>query len=137
MEYLEDPWNYFESLGAILQIVYFFLRVSNPINAIPPPNLNDDEKQQEFESLTPVIPLMNAILLVLAAFKILFFLRSYDEFGLMVQLIGVCLVNIFMFVDFMIIWIFIFAQINILLGVDYESNFGSQNNLDYVYRVFI
>jgi len=37
----------------------------------------------------------------------------------------------------MIGWIFVFTNINMLLGVDFEAEFDSQNELSYFWRVFI
>jgi len=37
----------------------------------------------------------------------------------------------------MIGWIFVFTNINILLGVDFVAEFDSQNDLSYFWRVFI
>lgn len=69
--------------------------------------------------------------------KVLFYLRAYNEIGIIVQLLGVCLKNIAFFLIFMVAWIFIFYQINILLGVDFTSDFDSQNDLPYLRRVFV
>jgi hypothetical protein len=83
------------------------------------------------------VPLLNSILIVIAGVKILSYLRSYEKFGIMVQLIKVCIANMVYFLGFMILWIFIFSQINILIGADFTSDFDSQNELPYAIRVFV
>lgn len=104
---------------------------------MPPTEIKTSDPLDEFDGMSMQIPILNSVLLVCAAIKVLFFLRAYNDVGIIVQLLGVCILNIAYFLVFMVAWIFIFYQINILLGVDFDSDFASQNDLPYLMRVFI
>lgn len=91
-----------------MQILYFIQRISNPIIAVPPTDINTNHPITEFGGMSMQIPLLNSGLLVCAAIKVLFYLRAYDGVGIIVQLLGVCLQNIMYFLIFMVAWICIF-----------------------------
>jgi len=140
-DYLQDPWNYIDVSGTTLQIIYFSIRVYYPQLSLPNRRTDVYRVEKNISIGPPIdewIPLMNSMLMVFATFKIAYYLRAYSAFGLVVQLISVCVVNIFSFLIFMICWIFIFANLYMILGVDYiNPDFESQNNLPHFLRVYL
>jgi hypothetical protein len=83
------------------------------------------------------MPFLNVIIIILVSFKVLFYLRSYNELAVVVQLLGQCIKEIFFFLMFMIAWVLIFSQINILLGADYHAEQQSQEELGFFLRVIM
>lgn len=121
----------------ILQIIYCVLRIQSPTKAIP-----DNEKQADVSKITYnnidlAMPFLNVIIILIVSFKVLFYLRSYNELAVVVQLLGQCIREIFFILLFVLSWVLIFSQINILLGADYHADQQSQEDLGFFLRVMV
>ena len=83
------------------------------------------------------MPFLNVIIFTLVIFKVLFYLRSYNELAVVVQLLGQCIKEIFFFLMFMISSVLVFSHISILLGADYHAEQPSQEELGFFLRVIM
>lgn len=50
-DYFFEFWNYFDMLGALLQIYYFFVRIIYPITGVPPVEIKTENPMAEFEGM--------------------------------------------------------------------------------------
>lgn len=106
----------------ILQIFYCILRIQSPKKAIPDNEPMADASKISYNNIDMAMPFLNVIIILIVSFKVLFYLRSYNELAVVVQLLGQCIREIFFFLLFVLSWVLIFSQINILLGADYHAD---------------
>lgn len=82
---------------------------------------NEEHKYDEY-SLITMMMWLNTILIGMALFKILFYMRVYDAFGNFVLLFSKCVLDLIPFTIFLFFWLFgfsiLFQSIGIKLGND-------------------
>jgi hypothetical protein len=71
-----------------------------------------------------IMPEMRIILVILSFVKLLFFLRVFEEYGFLVQIIMSCVIDLIPFITFYMIFLFIFSITFLVLGmeIDKENN---------------
>jgi hypothetical protein len=71
-----------------------------------------------------VMPEMRIILVILSLIKLLFFLRVFDKYGFLVQIISSCCIDLIPFIMFYMIALFMFSIIFVVLNmeIDVENN---------------
>lgn len=137
MEYFESVFNIAELIGLFLQLIYCILRIQSPTKAIPDTEAAKDIRDIHYSQIELAMPFLNVAIIILISFKALSFLRSYNELAVVVQLLGQCIKEIFFFLMFVISWVLIFSQVNILLGADYHAEQPSQEELGFFLRVLV
>lgn len=65
--------------------------------------------------------LLNIILVVQACIKVQFYLRVNESFGLLVQLVAQCLIDVTYFSVFFFAWILVFSLLYRILGMDVDG----------------
>lgn len=125
-DYIEDVWNKADVANIFIYgFVYFWIRIARPEWTIfdffdfeqkgHPPTAPD----YYFEYLVKFSLIMaNTCLLILIVYKILNYLRILSGFGLFILLISQCLVDIFIFFTFMLLWIIVFTVLLYILRTD-------------------
>jgi hypothetical protein len=113
VSYFYDVWNWLDMTILVVYVIYFFKRISDPGTLITPignPTMG-------------AIPmtgwvLMNTLLLITAILKMMFFLRVYESFGLLITLVQTVIKDMSIFLLFFVSWILIFSLIFRIVGVD-------------------
>jgi len=62
--------------------------------------------------------ILNVVIIFQMVLKVCFFLRVYDKFGMLVQLIITCIQDVGPFLTFMVIWLLAFTLSFIVLGAN-------------------
>lgn len=83
--------------------------------------LNDDiEIDTSLEEMAEVIIL---IVLVSQSFvKVMFFLRVFDQFGFMVQMVGLTLIDVAPFISFYFLFMLYFALVNMIMKIKIDPD---------------
>ena len=78
--------------------------------------------------------IFNAILVVQSFFKILFFLRVFENFGKLVKLVAQCINDVNSFMFFFGGWIFVFSILFQILGLELfdEDYIGFNSKITYL-----
>ena len=74
-------WNFFDLSNCVMFLFYFFARMFDQKYLIP----TADSNQSIYELTFWVI--LNTLLVIQACIKILFYMRVYDNFNLLVELV--------------------------------------------------
>lgn len=110
----KGPSMYFESFWSIPNCLQFLISsVYNLFKFIDAQNdftifSNEEQKYNEF-SLITLMMWLNTILISMALFKCLFYMRVYDKFGNFVLLFSRCVLELIPFTCFLFFWLFGFS----------------------------
>lgn len=102
------------------------LLLPNEITAAINAGINEEQTLDQYHSIA-LMAFFNVFLLSMATLKIFFFLRIYDEFGLLVQLFLQVLSDVTTFSTFFGGWIVLFAVIFQTMGIAFDE--GDYPNL--------
>ena len=112
-EYFSDGWNKLDCSLFVLFVIYFIIRMADPTMEIVPITGPVVTKDGTVPDISPWVMLMwivmNTLLLLNTCMKLMFFLRVYESFGMLVQLILQVLQDIFNFSLFFFSWLLLFS----------------------------
>jgi len=120
VNYISDNQNKIDLLMLFVFMTYFFLRLSYNVegsNVIIPSVAEVKDLEQMTESWYTLI-ILNVVIITQMVLKICFFCKVNEKFGMLVQLIKTCIVDVTPFTTFMMIWLIAFTLIFILLGAN-------------------
>lgn len=118
--YFESFWSIPNCLQFVISTLYNLFKFIDAQNEFTIFS-NEDEKYNEY-SLITLMMWLNTILISMALFKCLFYMRVYDKFGNFVLLFSRCVLELIPFTCFLFFWLFgfsvLFESIGIKLGND-------------------
>ena len=104
-EYLtSDVWNFIEFMQFPIYLIYILVNVSHTQGLI-----------NMYEIL------FGMILITAGFFKILYFIRIYDDYGFLVQMVGETVKKVIPFTTFFLLWIAFFAVCFRVLRVEIDD----------------
>ena len=92
-EYWRDNWNKIDVIFIVVNFAYFARRIS----------CNQDISEEVN------MILINVFMIICAFLKLLFFVRVFEDFGQLVQLVSTCVKDIRVFMVFLVSWIVFFS----------------------------
>lgn len=119
-KYWSSLYNRFEFSLFPLHALYFAARYLYPKSMLPEDLKPGDESAPPLYIISNV-SLLTSIVLFWSIVKVLYFLRVYDKFGLILSLISQCFRDVSFFSIFLFFWIFIFGCWYQILGVDAQT----------------
>lgn len=127
--YFQDFWNYIDMSLFFMSIVYFIGRVSIPDQLITPNENPDMSRVYMFGWV-----ILNSCLLLISILKMMFFLRVYEAFGMLVTLIGNVVIDMLYFISFFFCWTTIFSLMDRIAGAEVSNEEYPDVNV-FVYYV--
>lgn len=118
--YFKIPKNYIDFSVFWVYLLFFIMRMNYPGTLIPSEYVNEEISGNNINIFTFMV-ILNIIVLLQVAMKVLFFLKVNDKFGILIELIIECVGDIAVFGTFMIGWIIVFTCIFILLGAEFDN----------------
>ena len=122
----EGPQSYFSSWFNIFDFSTFPLVVAYIFNRyqyselLPAQYVNERQTNMSVETLVG-LSIMNCFLILQANVKVIFFTRMFEQFGLFLVMIINCMEEIAIFTLFFLLWIFIFTNFQIILGLEIDT----------------
>lgn len=131
--YASNVWNLFDCSLFLLFCAYACMRLLDPSANVIPQSGNTLKAAQLVFWIV-----MNSLLLVNALIKVLFFLRVYGKFGMLVQLIISVVIDIKNFIFFFVLWLILFSLLYRIAGIKIdEGDYKNVNSyLAYVIVIF-
>jgi len=120
VNYISDNQNKIDLLMLFVFIAYFVLRLSyyeHESNVIIP-SVADITSLDQMTKPWFTLIVLNVVIIIQMVLKICFFCKVNEKFGMLVQLIKTCIVDVTPFTTFMMIWLIAFTLIFILLGAN-------------------
>ena len=102
MSYLKEYWNYFDLVGFVLYLIYFCMRMSDPTRKMIP---KDDTAGSTGMIVGWIF--LNSFMLLNSVIKLMFFMRVFVAFGMLVQLVLTVLQDVVNFTIYFICWVFL------------------------------
>lgn len=130
-DYLQETWNRIEISMFFINSIYFVVRLMNLNSSFSP-------LYSEVASDSPVyVPmiLMNFLLTIFAIMRMMYYLRAFESFGQIVQLMQTCLYDIQTFTIFLVMWFGTFTIIYLIIGLEVDE--GDYKNMNRFFRTFI
>lgn len=93
--------------------------------------------REDDERLVPAIPELKVLLLLLAFLKLLFFIRVFEEYGFLVQMIMYCVRDLFPFMVAYFTLVLIFSICFTVLGTEIDAEVVDAGTKDWVDGVFL
>ena len=119
--YIKDNWNKLDLSIIIMNFIYF----ANKLKSQPNP---EDKKS------IPMI-LLDFSVFVLSFLKGIYFLRIFEDFGHLIQMLTNCMRDISVFLVFLITWILVFAMMLDTLEVNFDD--GDYPNFNSIFVTLI
>jgi len=121
VDYWTDSGNVIDQFMFLFFIIYYLLRQTYSYNGsyVIIPSIT--ELGADFINLPItwfILVVMNVVLILQMIGKVCYFLKMYEKFGMLVQLIITCFQDVKPFTFFMIIWLVCFTLIFMLLGAN-------------------
>lgn len=117
--YFTDSWNYVDQINFWMYTWHFVNRMQYICGFKKVHKYMIKMGHVHFYEITS--PISHFVLIMLSAMKLLFFLRIYDEFGLLVQIMNDVTYNLRYFVGFTLFWIFIFSLSMKAMNANFDS----------------
>ena len=89
------------------------------------------QNHREIDLVWSEIILFNFLIIILTVSKFHFFMKLNNRFGMLVQLVANCLIDVFPFSLFLLIWIIAFSLLNKILGSESHMLTKNQNLNSY------
>lgn len=131
-QYFSSIWNKFDITLFILFLVYSIMRFVNPSQTLIPKSGN---KMHSAQLVFWIV--MNSLLMINSLIKILFFLRIYSKFGMLVQLILSVIIDIKNFIFFFILWLILFSLLYRIAGIKIDRDHYKNVNSYLAYIIVI
>jgi hypothetical protein len=74
---------------------------------------------------------MKGILVILSLVKFLFFLRVFESYGILIQIIGVCCYELIPFITFYVVFLMMFALCFTVLRMEVDKDNETIEGLSY------
>ena len=130
-EYFQGFFNWFEISMFPMSLAYFIVRLHFQESLLPQ---NFDNASEELTlNLLSIFSLFNSVMLLWAVIKTLFFLRVNEEFGLLIQMVQQCFIDVSAFTVFFIFWMIMFCCWFMILGMEVDE---SQYQLMHEFPMF-
>ena len=132
-KYIEYTWNKLDICNILLNLVYFISKFITEANdreekgffSIKNMFYNEDAgKEKGFETI-----LINLVIITFACVKLISYVRIYESFDQLIQLLSICTKDISTFVVCFISWIVFFGSLYSILGVEFDAGDYSQLNM--------
>lgn len=114
-EYISDMSNKTDLSMFTLSVVYAILRCSDAESTLP--------AQSDVRQPSPIwtaLAFCNVLFVIQIVVKVLFFMKLFEKFGMLVQLIVTCLADVIPFTVFLCVWILAFTLVYKILGASAE-----------------
>ena len=133
--YFINIYNYFELAHFGFFLFYYILRLADTECTIPP---HGNHVHNEFRSLAMqnLLTVLNMGVIITGTLKVFFYVRIFEEFGWIVELIGQCLKDMFTFTVFYVFLLFIYGTLYSVGGVNGGEADNSEGNVLYWISVF-
>lgn len=133
--YFINIYNYFELAHFGFFVFYYVLRLTDTECTVPP---HGDHVHNEFRTLNQqtLMTILNMGIIITGTLKVFFYVRIFEEFGWIVELIGQCLKDMFTFTIFYMFLLFIYGTLYIVGGVNGGEADDSEGNVLYWVSVF-
>lgn len=118
----EGLWNFVEFTQFVCFVALYVLRAVGKF--LPP-----DEKRVD-------ILCLQLYLIVVGFIKILFFIRIYEDYGFLVQMVGNTMIQLIPFIVFFFMWVLFFGCQYWILRVEIDSADDDYLNLTEFFRYF-
>ena len=117
-KYLCNVWNYFDITHFVLYVIYFAVRIStwSSDSIVPSSALTSDTQDKIYFWVV-----FHTLLLILIAFKLMFFMRVSDNFASLVKLVGDVLGKVGPFIVFFIMWLITLSLLYKVAGINIEN----------------
>ena len=84
-----------------------------------------------------IMPELRIILVILSLIKLLFFLRVFEEYGFLVQIIMVCCVDLIPFITFYMIFLFMFSISFVVLNMEIDAENNESKHIGFFEKMLI
>lgn len=83
------------------------------------------------------IPQLKGFLVILALIKLLFFLRVFEAYGILIQIIGVCIVELVPFITCYLVFLLMFSLGFAVLRMEVDAESDQLEGLGYFEKIVI
>ena len=83
------------------------------------------------------MPETKMLLILLAFMKLLFFMRIFENFGFLVQMILLCVLDLFPFIISYMIFLIVFTVIFVVLKMEIDPEVDRVENLTYYQKMLL
>lgn len=114
LEYFRDVWNQTDLAEFIVYLIFYCIKFNESFSQV-----------KDFTEI-----LLSLFILILGFFKVLFYLRIYDDFGFLVSMIYKTMQQLIPFLVFFFLWVFFFSMCFIILQTEIDDRFYPAVNRD-------
>jgi hypothetical protein len=93
--------------------------------------------QLQIEDSFVIMPELRITLVILSLIKLLFFLRVFEEYGFLVQIILVCCIDLIPFITFYIVFLVLFSLIFSVLKMEIDFENNQQSHIGYFEKMLL
>jgi hypothetical protein len=83
------------------------------------------------------MPETKLVLIILAFMKLLFFVRIFEDYGFLVQMILLCVLDLIPFIISYIIFLFIFSICFVVLKMEIDPEVVDAESMSYTQKMFL
>lgn len=83
------------------------------------------------------MPEAKMLLILLAFLKLLFFVRIFEEYGFLVQMIRLCVIDLIPFITSYMIFLMVFSVCFVVLKMEIDPEVAEVENLSYFQMMFL
>ena len=116
-DYFESLWNCIDLPIFAINIIYLVIRINNIEECFYP----FDERPSINHPQYVTMIILNVVIIISGVFKIMFYLRVYDDFGQLVKLMGACFQDIVIFSLFMLMSLLGISILFTIVGAEFSD----------------